>query len=91
MPPAKWLNKFNEQIVEPGKKIDLILLVLERKTRVSITEELVIAFLKEGLKDFKCDNFYLIWNKAKKGKDTPEFVAKFYNDALKHCKAEELP
>ena len=54
------------------------------------SEAYLFAFIKDAMKTVKCENLFLVLNKARK-KDTPDTAVQFYNQGLDICKANYLP
>ena len=65
-PIKKWIELFNQIILQPNRKIDLVICVIEYTSRPSNKEQALFSLLNQAFTEIKPNNMTVILNKCPK-------------------------
>jgi hypothetical protein len=74
-----------------NSRIDLCLIVIEKKERVDTTTVLAFELLDLTIEEMKANNLVIVFSKAMKDEDDFESVQEFYAEAHKQGKCVNMP
>ena len=90
IPLNYWLDIYNKCYQSKIEKIDMVLVIIEKKERVSAGDSEVFSVLSSILDKICAENIAVIMNKCDED-DEPEDIIDFYSMAKSQANANNLP
>lgn len=88
IPLNLWIEQFNLQ-VQRNNRVDMCMLVIEKKERVSVQDVTTIKMIDEFLGLKQPNNLCIIFNKCVEDEDDIDSVKEFYADLVTQGKCSE--
>ena len=80
LPTAQWLEIYNGTFKQQFNAVDLVLIIIEKRERVSAAETIAFTVLDEAVEKMDAKNLAVVMNKCGED-DELEDALEFYNQA----------